>query len=93
MTEDEGIATILSVFDFSVAFDTINPGILLGQLWGLELGSTDLSWFGSCFQGKSQQVLLGNERSSPQLLFCNLLQGLPFHFNIYMKLLCEVIMG
>lgn len=50
-----------------------NHGILLDLLQGL--GGIVLCWFVSFLQGQSQLVLIGSEKSSPQLLFCALLRA------------------
>uniref|UniRef100_A0A803TU59 Reverse transcriptase domain-containing protein n=1 Tax=Anolis carolinensis TaxID=28377 RepID=A0A803TU59_ANOCA len=76
------------------AFDTIDHGILLGQLSGMGLGGTALQWLHSFLEGRTQMVKLGDTCSDPWPLTCGVLQGSilsPMLFNIYMKPLGEVI--
>uniref|UniRef100_A0A803TP95 Reverse transcriptase domain-containing protein n=1 Tax=Anolis carolinensis TaxID=28377 RepID=A0A803TP95_ANOCA len=91
---DRGSVSLLVLLDISAAFDTVNHGILLGRLAGMGLGGTVLQWLQTFLEGCSQMVSLGDTCSAPQPLTCGVPQGSilsPMLFNIYMKLLGEII--
>ncbi|KAF7254271.1 CMP-N-acetylneuraminate-beta-1,4-galactoside alpha-2,3-sialyltransferase [Varanus komodoensis] len=76
------------------AFNTIDHGILLDRLTRLGVGGTAWQWFRYYLNSRFQKVVLGNFGSAPWQLCHGVLQGSilsPLLFNIYMKLLGEVI--
>ncbi|KAF7240922.1 Craniofacial development protein 2 [Varanus komodoensis] len=92
--KDRGSTSLLVLLDLSVAFDTIDHGILLDRLAGLGVGGTALQWFRSYLDGRFQKVVLGDHVSTSWQLCHGVPQGSilsPLLFNIYMKLLGEVI--
>uniref|UniRef100_A0A803SX51 ribonuclease H n=1 Tax=Anolis carolinensis TaxID=28377 RepID=A0A803SX51_ANOCA len=91
---DKGSVSLLVLLDLSVAFDTVDHSILLGHLAEMGLRGTVLQWLRSFLEGHSQMVSLGDTCSAPQPLSCGVPQGSvlsPMLFNIYMKLLGEII--
>ena len=91
---DRGSVSLLVLLDLSVAFDTIDHGILLERLRGLGIRGTVLRWFWSYFSGRLQMVILGDSCSSEKELLCGIPQGAilsPMLFNIHLKLLGEII--
>ncbi|XP_053120143.1 uncharacterized protein LOC128330801 [Hemicordylus capensis] len=93
---DRGSVTLLVLLDLSAAFDTIDHSILLERLRGLGMGGTVLQWFRSYLSGRFQMVSIGDCCSSKSELKYGVPQGSilsPMLFNIYMKLLGEIIRG
>ncbi|KAF7239274.1 Inactive carboxypeptidase-like protein X2 [Varanus komodoensis] len=91
---DRGSVSLLVLLDLSVAFDTINHGILLDRLAGLGVGGTALQWFRSYPNGQFRKVVLGDYGSAPWQLCHGIPQGSilsPLLFNIYVKPLGEAI--
>ncbi|XP_058033112.1 alpha-N-acetylgalactosaminide alpha-2,6-sialyltransferase 3 isoform X1 [Ahaetulla prasina] len=72
---DRGCSSALVLLDLSVAFDTIDHGILLRRLEGLGVGGTVYRWFSSYLSDQSQTVLTGGQRSSLRRLTCGCLRG------------------
>ena len=84
--------SLLVLLDISAAFDTVDHGILLGRLSKLGIGGLALAWLRSFLEDHPQRVQLGDSVLAPW----NLPQGLiifPMLFNIYMRLLGQVIRG
>ncbi|KAF7238916.1 Receptor-type tyrosine-protein phosphatase V [Varanus komodoensis] len=53
--KEMGSASLLVLLDLSVAFNTIDHGILLDRLVGLGVGGTALQWFRSYLNGRFQK--------------------------------------
>ena len=74
MARDKKQLTLLLLFDFSKAFDTISPSKLLGKLRLLGFSRTALLWIKSYLQGRTQMVIT-NKGSNSEYLETNL--GVP----------------
>ncbi|CAK1582606.1 unnamed protein product [Parnassius mnemosyne] len=61
LTQDKGEATILTLLDFSRAFDTIDTTLLLSKLMYYGFDCNALKWFESYLNGRTQRVRLRNE--------------------------------
>ena len=67
MTTERKKVTLLLLFDFSKAFDTISPTKQLKKLRALEFSRTALLWTKSYLQGRSQSVFSKSDGSSDWL--------------------------
>ncbi|CAG9134240.1 unnamed protein product [Plutella xylostella] len=70
---DNHQVTILTLLDFSNAFNTVNFDILLGILQSLNVSPTVTSWFESYLKGRQQCVRTDAESSA----WCPVLAGVP----------------
>ena len=64
MARDKKQLTLLILFDFSKAFDTISPSKLLGKLCLLGFSRTALLWIKSYLQGRTQMVITNKGSNS-----------------------------
>lgn len=67
------LLTILTLLDFSSAFNSVDYDILLGILSSLNISAPVVSWFDSYLRGRSQCIRL-NECSSD---WCDIVMGVP----------------
>ncbi|XP_064418828.1 RNA-directed DNA polymerase from mobile element jockey isoform X2 [Latimeria chalumnae] len=85
---DRGLVAFLVQLDLSLAFDTIDHGVLLHRLEHLlGISGSVLSWFRSFLEGRSQVVRLGSSLSAPAEISCGVPQGSilsPMLFAIYL---------
>ena len=96
---NRGKVSLLVLLNLSVAFDITDttfdtPGTLLGRLSGLGVDAQALPWLRSFLEDRPQRVQLAEMLSAPLTLNCGVLQGSvisPMLFNIYMRLLGDVI--
>lgn len=65
--------TVLSLLDFSNAFNTVDFDILLGILRSLNVSPAVVDWFRSYLVGRRQRIKVDSSRSS----WCNTLAGVP----------------
>ncbi len=72
---NEGKVTILTLLDYSKAFDTINYRLLLAKLKSLGFSSNALEWFGSYLYGRSQKVVYELQESKWQTINNGVPQG------------------
>lgn len=70
---DHGKLTILTLLDFSNAFNSVDLDIMLAILRSLNISPSVLDWFRSYLCGRRQRVRLGDSFSS----WCNTLAGVP----------------
>lgn len=61
---DESKATVLTLLDFTKAFDSVNIDSLLKKLRNLHLSDSTLTWFVSYLRGRKQCVISDNRFSS-----------------------------
>jgi hypothetical protein len=73
---DKGSSCVLVLLDLSAAFDTIDHAILLERLHHtFGISGTALAWFRSYLEQRYQTVVIGAEKSEPQLLKYGVPQG------------------
>ncbi|KAG7295249.1 hypothetical protein JYU34_022246 [Plutella xylostella] len=70
---ENGQLTILSLLDFSNAFNAVDFDILLGVLRSLNVSPTVIDWFRSYLHGRRQRVRIEDSDSQ----WCNTLAGVP----------------
>ena len=91
---DRICVSILSLFDLSAAFDTIDHNILITRLRStFGCSGTVLDWFISYLSCRTQSVFVGHE-SKPSVLKCGVPQGSvqgPLLFTLYTHPLSTVI--
>ena len=82
------------MLDLSAAFDTLDHSILLHRLFQrFGVSGTTLQWFTSYLSGRSQQVVIDNQISSPAVLKVGVPQGSvlgPILFNAYTTPLADI---
>lgn len=85
---DSGLVSLLSLLDFSKAFDSVNFEILLAKLSSFNLSNNVINWFRSYLFGRSQSVLVNNKSSCLLSVSCGVPQGSvlgPLLFSIYLS--------
>ena len=91
---DSGHVSVLSLFDLSAAFDTIDHDILIKRLHTIfGCSGTVLDWFTSYLSFRTQSVF-GGHASTPSALKCGVPQGSvlgPLLFTLYTQSLSTVI--
>ncbi|OXU16776.1 hypothetical protein TSAR_015825 [Trichomalopsis sarcophagae] len=97
MAVDKKKVTIMLLFDFSKAFDTISPSKLLSKLNSLGFSRSALLWIKSYFQGRSQ-IVISNKNGTSEWLETNLgvPQGSvlgPHLFSLYVNDLQSILDG
>ncbi|KAG7300576.1 hypothetical protein JYU34_014871 [Plutella xylostella] len=70
---ENGKLTILSLLDFSNAFNTVNFDILLGILRSLNISPTVIGWFQSYLHGRQQRIRIDDSFSK----WCSTSAGVP----------------
>ena len=92
---DDGHVTVLTLLDFSSAFNTIDHYILLHTLRSLYgISGTALSWFESYLTGRTQTVTVHDRRSRPADVSFGVLHGSvlgPIIFILYSAPLSSLI--
>lgn len=83
---DKGYITILTLLDYSKAFDTVDHGVLLDTLMSLGFCSESIQLISSYLSDRKQSVVLGGRQSLPLSAVCGVPQGSvlsPLFFAIY----------
>lgn len=91
---DDGLVTVLLLFDFSKAFDMLNHEILLALLQHIGLSDTSVSLFVSYFSDRTQRVRVREHLSFPLGLSSGVPQGSilgPLLYTIYTMYLPTVL--
>lgn len=70
---DSGLVTVLSLLDFSNAFNNVDFDILLAVLRSLSISPTAIDWFHSYLFGRRQRIRIDDTYSS----WCDLTAGVP----------------
>ncbi|KAJ0175142.1 hypothetical protein K1T71_009283 [Dendrolimus kikuchii] len=72
---DNGLLTVLSLLDFSSAFNNVDFEILLAILRSLNISPTVIDWFRSYLYGRQQRIRIDESYSSWQSLTAGVPQG------------------
>jgi hypothetical protein len=72
---NQGEITLLTLLDYSKAFDTIHHNLLLTKLKSLGIQNTALNWFKSYLSDTYQKVKCGNNESDWRLIINGVPQG------------------
>ncbi|CAK1592913.1 unnamed protein product [Parnassius mnemosyne] len=91
---DKRLLTVLTLLDFSSAFNSVDYDILLGILLSLSISPSVISWFNSYLRGRSQCVRHEEDFSE----WCDLTAGVPqggvlspLLFSIFINALTTVL--
>ena len=72
---DHGNVSVLTLFNLSAAFDTIDHTILQRLEHVLGIHHTALHWFSSYLTNRTQTVTVNNRSSAPVTISCGVPQG------------------
>ncbi len=95
MSSDAGKCSVLVLFNFSAAFDTVDHNILIERLReGVGISGRTLYWFSPYLSDRSFSVAIGPYMSESAALFCGVPQGSvlgPILFAFYLLCLASII--
>lgn len=85
---DDGQLTVLTLLDFSNAFNTVNFEILLGLLRSLKISPSAIAWFDSYLNGRRQRIKINETHSQWNNVSTGVPQGgvlSPLLFSIFIN--------
>ena len=91
---DEGYVSVLTLLDFSKAFDSVDYDILIARCKNLNFSDCTISWITSYLRNRKQAVVVDNVFSSAKSLERGVPQGSvlgPLFFLIYVNDLSDVL--
>ena len=61
--KDSGLSTCAAFVDMSKAFDKVQHGTLIRDLFSIDVGASALNWLADYLSDRQQRVVIGNQHS------------------------------